>query len=882
MGGRLDRRKLLTLGLGVSLLILFSVLATLNAFNNRFLNPSTTLEILLFTGLTALAFLLFVGILVLLTRNLLKLYADQRSRVLGSRLRTRMLWGAILISLVPIAFMVTFSYGLMNRAVDRWFSQPVNEMRDDSTRIALELSQYAAANARAEAESIAASLPPEPVAGARSQPAKRPATASSHDTSRYAHRRATSSSAPRRATPRSVQHDSREAITAVLRQHELTLQNGFAMVFHHGRPVAAFHPPASGTTPALVKSWLPEDATAAAQESVADPFDAPLLAAAQRTDQPILAIAGTDYSLGTAVLPQNSGTVVVGMPVPYGMPATMTRLRAAADTYWTLFRSRRQIRNLYTVLLLMITSLALFASSWLALHLSKQVTRPVEALADAMDLIAAGDYGHRVAASVTDELGDLVRSFNRMASDLEESRTAVEQSTVQLSAANLALEIRRGELETMLETIPNGVATLSPEGRILLANRALSELLDPGGQRPFLGRTLAEVVPPELDEVLDRLIRRSHRMGSATSDFELPSPDGDALQLLITVALLESISPLAGHAREHRGYVVVLENATELLRAQRQSAWKEVARRVAHEIKNPLTPISLSAEQTRRHIDRLGILLDNHALTSPSIATIRRCSEVTSSSVETLRSLVDQFSSLAEFPTAHPQPTDLNATVEKALALFSGRLGSIRIVRDLATDLPLVLADPEALKRALSNLVDNAAEAMQTALFRELRVSTTMLDSGLVELAIADTGSGLTNEMRERLFLPYFSTKQRGTGLGLVIAAKIVQDHQRNHPRVSPISPPVRDSFSNCAPRRTRSTAVRSSIRCCWRPRRRRHLRAHEPRVDRRRRGRDSRVARQHSYRGRLPCHHGRRCGRGTGAHSRRQLRRCAARHLAA
>ncbi len=777
MGGRLDRRKLLTLALGVSLLILFCVLATLNAFNNRFLNPSTTLEILLFTGLTALAFLLFVGILVLLARNLLKLYADQRSRVLGSRLRTRMLWGAILISLVPIAFMVTFSYGLMNRAVDRWFSQPVNEMRDESTRIALELSQYAAANARVEAESIAASIPPEPPAGGRYQPAKHPATTTRRNAAgRSVPGRRASSPSPARATPHPLQRDHREAIAAVLRQHELTLQSGFAVVFRHGRPVAAFHPPVSGTAPALVKSWLPESAAADSQEAVADPFDGPLLAAAQRTDQPIFAIAGTDYSLGTAVLPQNSGVVVVGMPVPYGMPATMARLRSAADMYWTLFRSRRQIRWLYTVLLLMITSLALFASSWLALHLSKQVTRPVEALADAMDLIAAGDYGHRVAASVTDELGELVRSFNRMASDLEESRRTVEESTVQLSAANLALEARRGELETMLETIPNGVATLSPERRILLSNRALSELLDPGGQRPFLGRTLTEVVPPELDEVLDRLIRRSHRMGSATNEFELPSARGEALQLLITVALLESASPLAGHPREHRGYVVVLENATELLRAQRQSAWKEVARRVAHEIKNPLTPISLSAEQTRRHIDRLGGLLENHALNSPSIATIRRCSEVTSSSVETLRSLVDQFSSLAEFPTARPQPTDLNTTVEMALALFSGRLGSIRIVRDLATDLPPVLGDPEALKRALSNLIDNAAEAMQGALYRELRVSSAMLDSGLVELAIADTGSGLTDEMRERLFLPYFSTKQRGTGLGLAISAKIIQE----------------------------------------------------------------------------------------------------------
>jgi len=222
----------------------------------------------------------------------------------------------------------------------------------------------------------------------------------------------------------------------------------------------------------------------------------------------------------------------------------------------------------------------------------------------------------------------------------------------------------------------------------------------------------------------------------------------------------------------------VLENATELLWAQKQSAWKEVARRVAHEIKNPLTPISLSAEQIRRHINRLSDTLEAHQIESTSPGVIRRCSEVISSSVETMRALVDQFSALAEFPTARPRPADLNTIIENSLAMFAGRLQSIRIVRKLSPGLPLVLADPEALKRALGNLIDNAAEAMQSSLLRELRIETSLLDSGMVELTVADTGSGLTDEMRERLFLPYFSTKQRGTGLGLAIAAKIIQEHQ--------------------------------------------------------------------------------------------------------
>jgi nitrogen fixation/metabolism regulation signal transduction histidine kinase len=749
-----NRRNILVLG--TCLLVLFVALAALNAFNKRFLDPETTGQIFIYTGLSVVAFLLFVAVLVMLVRNVLKLYADQRSRVMGTRLRTRMLWGAVLVSLLPISFMFAFSYLLLNRAVDRWFSQPVTEMRDDANRMAFELARYTTANARAEADSIASRL---------------------------------LDAAPQQS--KGVRPSSSE-MEAVLRQHEITLQNGFAVVYEEGRAAASFHLPSSGEATAQVRTWLPEqggvsvtgsgvrDGRLTEGQPLKGPMDAAILEAAKRTDEPVFSLGDADYALGSATMRQGQ-LVVVGLPMPHGMAATMTRLRLAADQYWTLFRGRRQLRNLYMMLLLMMTCLALFASSWLALHLSKQVTKPVEALADAMESIAAGDYAHRVKESATEELGELVRSFNHMAGDLEGSRRAVEESTAQLSVANAALEARRGELETMLETIPNGVTTLDSEGRIVLANRALIEMMDPGGQNPFLGHTIQEVFPAEVVEVLDRLIKRSHRMGSASSEFEVATPGnkfGGTLNLLATVALLETPVGNDRLRREHRGYVIVLENATELLRAQKQSAWKEVARRVAHEIKNPLTPIGLSAEQIRRHIDRLAGTLEAQGVESASPAVIRRSSEVISSSVESMRSLVDQFSALAEFPTAQPRPADLNTIVENSLAMFAGRMQSIKVVRRMGDKLPLVMADPEALKRALGNLIDNAAEAMQSSLLRELRITTCLLETGMVELTIADTGSGLTDEMRERLFLPYFSTKQRGTGLGLAIAGKIIQEHQ--------------------------------------------------------------------------------------------------------
>jgi nitrogen fixation/metabolism regulation signal transduction histidine kinase len=792
-----NRRKVFILALGSCLLVLFAILAALNAFNMGIPNPATTQQFFVFTGLSIVAFLLFVAVLLLLVRNVLKLYADQRSRVMGARLRTRMLWGAVLVSLIPIVFMFIFSYGLMNRAVDRWFSQPVTQMREDTGDMALKLAQYTTANARAEADSIASSLPAFPSEGAHNEAAA--ASSSTHEQARRsAHSSARNTTHTVTRSASAISRENRDAISQVLRQHEITLQNGFAVVYREGRVVAAFHMPARVGTTAELKTWLPDQAgdngddqageRAATTDTQTDPTDAAILAAAQRNDEPVFSLGPADYALGATTIKQGN-TVVVGLPMPFGMTATMTRLRKNADAYWALYRERRQIRDLYMLLLLMMTSLALFASSWLALHLSKQVTKPVEALADAMEAIASGDYAHRVQESATEELGELVRSFNHMAADLEGSRRAVEHSTVQLSAANTALEARRSELETMLETIPNGVATLDADRRIVLANRALSEMMDPGGQRPFYGLVMEEVFPHEVVEVLDRLIKRSHRMGSASSEIEITAPThtsndrfGGTMNLLATVALLEMPAASERMRREHQGYVLVLENATELLRAQKQSAWKEVARRVAHEIKNPLTPISLSAEQIRRHIDRLAKTLVTPALDgaaeSPSVAVIRRCSEVITSSVESMRGLVDQFAALAEFPTARPKPADLNTIIENSLALFAGRMQNIRIVRKMSADLPLVMADPEALKRALGNLIDNAAEAMQNSLLRELFVCTCVLENGMIELTIADTGSGLTDEMRERLFLPYFSTKQRGTGLGLAIAAKIIQEHQ--------------------------------------------------------------------------------------------------------
>jgi two-component system nitrogen regulation sensor histidine kinase NtrY len=749
MGNSSTRRRALVIGLAVSLLVLFLALATLNAFNLNFLNPASPIQTLVFIALSTIAFLLFIGVLVLLVRNVLKLYADQRSRVLGVRLRTRMLWGAVLVSLVPLVFMFAFSYLLMNRAQERWFSQPVTQLRQDSSDMVQELERYIGANARSEADSVSVEL--------------------------------SSNHAPLNGA----------SASRVLSRHEATLQGGFALVYHDGTPIASLHVPEDGVATGGLKAQPVEEtngdenaevAPAPAVVPLSGPVQASVLNVAHRNDDSVFALGSVDYILATAAL--QHGEVVVGLPIPIDIAGKMQSIRESDRVYQALFRERRQVRNLYMLLLLLMTSLALFACCWLALYLSKQVTRPVESLADAMEAIAAGDYAHRVAASATEELGELVESFNTMAADLESARAAAERSTAQLSELNTALRTRRGELETLIETIPNGVVTLTASLEIVMANRAFCETIDPGGQEHYNGSSLTQIFTAETVEAFDRLFRRAHRMRTASAEIQLPLATR-TLEVSATVALLESGGATT---REHLGYVLVLEDVTQLLHAQKQSAWKEVARRVAHEIKNPLTPISLNAELIQKHLARLHPLLEEHRLETRSLDVLQRASEIILASVETMRTLVNQFSSLAEFPSAQPKPADLNQIVRSSLALFSGRLGAVNVSTSLESRLPMVLADAEALTRALSNLIDNAAEAMQDSLLRELFVSTRVLPSGAVEICVADTGPGVTEETRELLFLPYFSTKQRGTGLGLSIAAKIVQEHQgsiraeKNHP----------------------------------------------------------------------------------------------------
>ena len=717
------RRKNLIL-LGIGFVVLFTIALLESSFNLTFLRPETYGQTLTFAAFSALIFVGLIALIFVLLRTLIKLYVERQTGVLGSKFRTKMVTGVLLLSSGPVIALFLFSYGLMNRSIDKWFSRPVEEVRAHTAEVTQLLTSYAGQNALSEAQSIAAAS----------------------------------------ETARAFQTGKFGPLMAELRRHEATLQEGFVIVLLDGQPEASFQAPdlwpiLSRKIPRMMPDGQSRSFTLGTQEYVA----------------------------GSAKAGEH-GRILVAMPLPAKYSAVLAELEASQRQYAALRSERRLVRRTYMQLLLLLTLLVLFASTWFALFLSKLVTRPVLALAEATKEISEGRLDYRVEVAAGDELADLVVSFNRMAAELESNRLQIDASREDLASAYGTLEARGRQMETILESIPTAVLSLDAEEAVTHVNDALIRLFRP--QRvEHAGRTeklaLADFFPADFVEELRRLLPKADRMGSTSAQMEMiaptratearagdPGPAGStALILSVTAASMNArrSGPIA--ARERLGYVVVFEDLSELLQAQKQAAWREVARRIAHEIKNPLTPIALSAERIRRHLAR-------GTPDEASRAVMAGCAETIAISVETVRKLVDEFSTLARFPAPQLRPSDLNAAILEALTQFDGRLEDIHISTYLAKELPPVMADAEAIKRVIANLVDNSAEAMNGSLVRELVIATAVLGGrDTVELSVSDTGPGVTAAVKEKLFMPYFSTKQRGTGLGLAIVARIVEDH---------------------------------------------------------------------------------------------------------
>src|SRR3984885_443865 len=464
--------------------------------------------------------------------------------------------------------------------------------------------------------------------------------------------------------------------------------------------------------------------------------------------------------------PWNGGKFYVARELPGDFLDRYSDVEAQTAAYLQQKQNLRAYKRQILLQLSLMTVILISTTTWVALKLSKQVTVPIQGLAEATREISRGNFDHRITVQAQDELGTLVRSFNRMTEQLGEGRRQINEFTQSLEQAIEERERRRKLMEAILENIPTGVVSLDASGNVSRVNTAVATIL---GDSARTAQTLPELVGDEASRAMLHMMRRSLRMGAASSEIEIAT-GGRLVRTAVTVTSL-------GPRRSNPGFIVVIDDLTDLLQAQKTAAWQEVAQRIAHEIKNPLTPIQLSAQRLLRFLDRA-------ATANPSAQRTEfeklsaECAGLIEREVQTLESLVDEFSQFARFPAARLAPADVNTIVESALELFQGRLDGIVVSTDLAESLPAVKADAELIRQVVANLIDNAAESMEGATVRRLRVSTrTESDGDAVVIEISDSGHGISPADKEKRFLPHFSTKGRGTGLGLAIASRIIAEH---------------------------------------------------------------------------------------------------------
>ncbi|HLI85207.1 MAG TPA: ATP-binding protein [Bryobacteraceae bacterium] len=662
-------RKRLLYSTGIVMLVVSVLLVVWQGSFRINFGPRDPSQTFIFWAISSLIFVLMVTLGFILLRTALKLYFERQTNREGSRIKSKLVGGALLLSVVPVIFLVLFSYSVLNRSLNAWFSNPAESQVQLFIDVARQLHREMQDEVDAQAALLAA------------QPETRQLLAGGA------------------RTPGFLERFSREYML-----HS-------ALLFRQGAraPADSWGPPLS-----------PDQST------------------------------GRDGRLIYSQAPVRDGArllgfVFVAADVPIDVAQKELAISDLNQKFIQLRDNRKEVRRVYVMLMALITLFVLYIAVWLALFFAKQISVPISALLEAAGELRRGNLRHRVQAHGIDELGLLVRGFNQMTQDLE--------------ANSAELDRRRRFTEAILESIPTGVLSIGPDGGIQLTNRALCKIFPP--EQVARAARLEDLFSREDTADIKYMMKRARRMGAASRQIELRQGNR-ILQLAVTVSALEE--------RLNSGFVVVLEDTTEVLRAQKAAAWHEVARRVAHEIKNPLTPIALSAERISRQIERAG-------LPNGPARIVQDCAITISKSVDSVKLLVDEFSAFARFPTAHPVRCDLNSVVAGALAVFDGRLSGISIRRSFAADLPPVNLDPDQFQRAIVNLVDNAAEAMQHSLVKELSVATQAGATDTVELVLADSGPGVSPEDKQKLFLPYFSTKKRGTGLGLAIVSQIVSEH---------------------------------------------------------------------------------------------------------
>jgi len=706
---RLDKKQRWGLAIGgIFLTLLLAAVFTFGSLNVPF-EPKSWRAVMVLYAVSSFITAAFLVFGLILARTILRLWAERGRDQLGARFKTKMVVGAMAISLLPIIFMFIVSYSLINRSLLLWFPKPLEIASDETQKLLNDLGQAQLPRLRRMALQ-----------------AKAEATRDSADF---------------------LQHVFEKGADAVW----ILDQNG--KVVRGG--IVCDNPPENRTGAICVQPDVPGQYL----RSLASGME-------------IWAAGGRSYfaaRVAASQQEQTGGFVVAAYRTSPDVLKRLTTIQSQTREYYQEKQDLRALKRQMLLILLLFTVLLLSAVMWVALFLAKQVTVPIQALAEGTREVSSGNFDYQVPEQAQDELGILVRSFNTMTTQLRDSRSQIDQFTRNLQLAVQELERRRQLMETVLENIPTGVISLDAAGVILRANRSVSRIFG-FSSAISESHSLEELLGTDAARIGQYLMRRSLRMGVVSRELETVAA-GRVLHLAVTVSSL-------GPRRANTGYVLVLDDLTEVLRAQKSAAWQEVAQRIAHEIKNPLTPIQLSAQRLLRFLERRDSSQTAATRYSELAKLVQECSRLIEREVSTLAALVNEFSQFVRFPIAKLVPTNANTIVHQAVEVFSGRLDGITLKTALAENLPAIRADGGLLRSVVVNLIDNAAEALENSAFREILVATNAhSDAETVVICVSDTGTGISPEDKDKLFLPQFSTKDRGTGLGLAIAARIVAEH---------------------------------------------------------------------------------------------------------
>lgn len=710
-----DNTKLLLVGIAVLLGALAGLLTL--ASRSTTLAPDFLTEFVLY-ALSATNLTMLVALVFVLARNIVKLLVERRRALPFARFRAKLVALLLAMTLIPAVLVLLVGGELIRNSVDRWFNAPMDDVLSAANAIAGDYYQERQRLVSAHAQRLARALAASDLG---------PTTASV----------------------------VRDLVMPDLAQARLGLVEVYR-VENRASAARQVIPIVDAATPDLPRSYSRAAANRLAQRVAASGDEAQVVESLGNTGELIRAAVPIRSTARGAV----KGVVIASDYLTSQFAQRARGMTKAYEDYQQLRVLKQPLAGVYLSFFLMLTLMILVGATWMGLYLAKRITRPVQLLATAAKEIGAGHLDHRVVAETTDEFGSLIDAFNSMAGELATSRRRLEQSAIELERKHRDVEGRRRYVETILDRIATGVVSVDAAGRIRTWNSAASRLLGIGERDA--GRPAAAVFgSPELKPLAIFLSETSQAREDVRPQEMSIARDGREMHLAVMV------TPLRRGDGGSDGMVLVFDDVTPLIRAQKVAAWREVARRLAHEIKNPLTPIQLSAERMRRHFG-----------TAPeqTRGLVDECTSTIVGEVESLKELVDEFSQFARMPAPRAVPTDLHALLIETLALYDGIFTEVYIRRLFADRLPRVSVDAEQIKRVVINLIDNAIEAMDQHGQIEVETRHDPANS-LVRIVVADDGPGIPPAERDKLFLPYYSTKRRGSGLGLAIVRRIVAEH---------------------------------------------------------------------------------------------------------